>query len=306
MVALALDGPWPSELGAEVRADLRASLRERSLVLMDADERPAVVLATIHIEAPDLDRPVARIEIDDRVNEKRVEREIALGSEPPDTWSVIIAAAADELLRAAWLELTMPDAPPPAIEPPPEVERAARDSVGPAGPYDGRFGIVIGAALEGYTGGSFFVGGDLGASLYVIDVLAIDLDLVVRGLLPGISPLGTLDAIAGGGSLGARVSLLGRSGPARLDLLAQLRGMVVDFRPSAADGVIAAPGQNGVLVLRGGFRAALAMEGTVHVGLTVFVGAPLLGAIAIDSNGQVLGAIDGLELGARLEVSLWP
>jgi hypothetical protein len=306
VVVLSLDGVWPSELGAEVRADLRASLRERGLSLVDADERPDVVLATIHIDAPDLDRPVARIEIDDRVNQKRVEREIALGREPPDTWSVILAAAADELLRAAWIELTMPDAPPPAMVPPPEVERAARASVGPSGPHDGPFGVAIAGSVEGYTGGSVFVGADASATLYVGELLGIDLGVVIRGLVPTASDLGSLDAIAAGGELGARVALLGRSGLARLDLCAQLRGMVVDFRPGPRGGALANPGQDGVLVLRGGVRLALAMEGAVHVGLSVLVGAPLVGAIAVDSNGTRLAGIDGLELGTRLEVSLWP
>ena len=141
-----------------MRADLRASLRERGLSLVDTDERPEDVLATILIEAPSLDRPVARIEIDDRVSEKQVEREISLGRDPPDTWSVVLAASADELLRASWIELTMADAPPPAITPPPEVERAARESIAPEGQRDGSVGITAAAAVEGYLGGAVLAG----------------------------------------------------------------------------------------------------------------------------------------------------
>lgn len=306
VVALVLEGAWPSELGAEVRADLRASLRERGVSVIDADEGPTGVLATIRIAAPDLDHPVARIEIDDRVNQKQVEREIRLGAEPPDTWSVVIAAAADELLRAAWIELTMPDAPPPAMTPPPEMERAARASVAPDGPHDGTLGVSLSGAVEGYTGGAILSGANLDLVIFLIDGLALEVGFLVRGLIPANSALGTLNALALGGSVGARVPLLGRSGPVRLDVLAQLRGMMIDLRPVAAPGAIAAGAQDGVLVLRGGLRAALAMEGVVHVGLAFFVGAPLLGVVAVDSNGAQLAAIEGIELGGRIEVSLWP
>lgn len=306
VVALVLEGAWPSELGAEVRADLRASLREREISVIDADEGPTGVLATIRIAAPDLDHPVARIEIDDRVNQKRVEREIRLGAEPPDTWSVVIAAAADELLRAAWIELTMPDAPAPAMTPPPEMEHAARASVAPDGPHDGRFGVSLSGAIEGYTGGAILSGGDLDLVIFLFDELAVEVGFAVRGMIPTQSELGTLNALALGGSVGARVPLLGRSGLVRLDVVAQLRAMMIDLRPVAAPGGLASGAQDGLLVLRGGLRAAIAMEGVVHVGLSLFVGAPLLGVVALDSNGDRLAALEGVELGGRLEVSLWP
>jgi hypothetical protein len=306
IVALVLEGEWPSELGAEVRADLRASLRERGVSVIDADEGPTGVLATIRIEAPDLDHPMARIEIDDRVNQKQMEREIRLGAEPPDTWSVVIASAADELLRAAWIELTMPDAPPPAMTPPPEMMSAARASVAPDGPHDGTFGVSLSGAIEGYTGGAVLSGGDLDLVIFLIDGVALEVGFVVRGLIPPESALGSLNALALGGSIGARVPLLGRSGLVRLDVLAQLRGMFLDLRPVAAPGALAEGAQDGLLVLRGGLRAALAMEGVVHVGFAFFVGAPLLGVRAVDSNGAPLAAIEGVELGGRIEVSLWP
>lgn len=305
-VALVLEGPWASELGAEVRADLRASLRERGLSLIDADEHPDRVLATIRIVAPDLDRPVAHVEIDDRVNQKRVERDVGLGREPVDTWSVVIAAAADELLRAAWLELTMEDAPPPAFEPPPEVEAAARSSIAPTGPRDGAFGVTLGGALEGYTEGGVLAGGDLTGTFFVHELIGVELGLVVRGLVPGAGALGSLDALAIGGDVGARISLLGRGGLARLELLAALRALAVDLRPTPAPESIASASTVPLVVLRGGFRAALALDGPIHVGLVVFAGAPLSGVRAVDANGDVLGGLSGVELGARVEVSLWP
>lgn len=306
IVVLALDGAWPSELGAEVRADLRASLRERGLALVDEGETPGRAVATIRIEAPDLDHPVARIEIDDRVNQKRVEREVALGSEPVDTWSVVLAAAADELLRAAWVELTMPDAPPPAMTPPPEVERAARESVAPEGPVDGRLGVVIAAALEGYTGGAVLAGADLVFSVLAGGPVAIDAGVSVRGLVPATSRLGVLDGLAVGGEIGLRGALLGRAGLARLDLLAAVRAAWLDLRPSPVPGAIAERAEGALVAVRGGVRFALALPGTVHVGVTALIGVPIVGAVAVDAEGQRLAAIEGAELGLRIEVSLWP
>jgi hypothetical protein len=288
-----------------VRADLRASLRERGLALVDADESPEGVLATIRIDAPSLDRPVARIEIDDRVSEKQVEREITLGRDPPDTWSVVLAASADELLRASWIELTMPDAPPPAITPPPEVERAARSSIAPDGPRDGDVGILIAAAVDGYLGGAVLVGGDLGLSLYVSDAFAIDLGLVGRGMAPVSSALGGLTATAFGGDVGARVSLVPRVGMLRLELVASVRALIVDWRPTASADAIASPAESFVFVARGGLRFALAVPGPLHVALTLTGGAPIVAAVAADSHGNLAG-IEGLELGARLELSWWP
>jgi hypothetical protein len=305
IVALRLEGDWPSELGAEVRADLRASLRERGLALVDTDERPEGVLATILIEAPSLDRPVARIEIDDRVSEKQVEREISLGRDPPDTWSVVLAASADELLRASWVELTMIDAPPPAITPPPEVERAARESIAPEGQPDGPVGVTIAAAVEGYLGGAVLAGGDLGVTLYPSDVLGIDLALVGRGLVPATSSFGGLDATAFGGDLGARVSLLPRVGMLRLELLFGLRAMLVEWRPSAASDAIATAAEAFVLIARGGVRVGLALPGQLHVALAFTAGAPMMAAVAADARGNIAG-IEGLELGGRLELSWWP
>lgn len=306
VVVLSMEGEWPTELGAEVRADLRTSLRERGLDLIDADEIPSSAVATIRLVAPDLDRPVARIEIDDRVSRKRVERDVPLTRDPVDTWSVVIAAAADELLRAAWLELTMVDAPPPAIEPPPELERAARSSLAPDGPADGSFGVTLSGAVEGYTGGAIVGGADLEGTLFVGDVVGIELGVSVRGLVPPQSALGSVEALLGGGQLGVRVALLPRVGMVRLDVGAQLRGSVIDWRPIAGAGAVAMPGQDALLVLRGGVRAALALPGTLHVGLSVWLGAPLVGAAAVDGNGARLVAFDGAEIGGRLEVSLWP
>lgn len=272
---------------------------------MDADERPEDVLATILIEAPSLDHPVARIEIDDRVSEKQVEREIALGRDPPDTWSVVLAASADELLRASWIELTMTDAPPPAIEPPPEVERAARESIAPDGPRDGAVGIAAAAAIDGYLGGAVLAGGDLVLTLYVGDAFGIDLGLVGRAMIPVQSALGGLTATAFGGDVGGRASLLPRAGLLRLELVFGVRAMLVDWRPSAAVDAVATPAESFVFVARGGVRIGLAVPGPLHVALTFTGGAPIVAAVAADSRGNLAG-IEGLELGGRLELSWWP
>lgn len=119
--------------------NLTAELRARGFRLCRGESVPDAQIASLRIELGGDRDAVARIELSDRVTQKRVERTLDLGPLPENSRPLAIAASTDELLRASWAELTLVDAPPPAREPPPVVTRAVSSTVKP---------LPLGRALE--------------------------------------------------------------------------------------------------------------------------------------------------------------
>jgi hypothetical protein len=105
-----------------MRAELRADGVEH--ITTSADDGNAI--ASIRLDS-DLCDPALReavVIIEDRLTSKRVSRRVALGDLPPLARPRTLALATAELLRASWLELATPDAPPPTV-PVPAVVRDA-------------------------------------------------------------------------------------------------------------------------------------------------------------------------------------
>src|SRR5690606_32514537 len=111
-VVVQLDGAWPPPLASELKADLDASLSERGVTVLP--EGSSSARATVRILPPTVGTFDVHVVIVDSARVVLAERHLWLTRERPDTWSVAIAAAADELLAVTW---NLPERGTPPTEP---------------------------------------------------------------------------------------------------------------------------------------------------------------------------------------------
>ena len=118
-------------LAAALDSHLAAALAARGFSLCRGGVAPSVRVASlsIRISPADSGQIAAEIALMDAVTQKRVARRLELSAIPADSRALAVASSADELLRASWAELTLVDAPPPAIVPPPAITHALESSV---------------------------------------------------------------------------------------------------------------------------------------------------------------------------------
>lgn len=108
-------------------AHLRAELAGRQIdVCEGATAGGHLARVRLQVRRDEAGAVVARIALEDRLLRKEVSREIDLTPLPDDVRPTTVATAADELLRAAWTELTLGDAPAPSAPPPAAVVEAVR------------------------------------------------------------------------------------------------------------------------------------------------------------------------------------
>lgn len=310
-VTLRLEGEWPSELREDVVLGFTAEARGRGIdVTLDTargeapPELEEPTLATITITAPSIAAPASTITVRDRLTRKLVERVVPLGGEPLDVWSVLLASAADELLRASWVELSMPDAPPPSVEPPEVVREVVARSVDPPLPSDGAWGIDVEAELVAGEGG-LFVGGRAGLAEASLDPLVLSLSFAALGLVPQVSERARFEGAWLAGDLEARVALVPRRGEARLALVALARVGALLVSASAADGLVGGSDVIPTVLVLGGLRGGLGLSRGTQLTLGLLVGAPALGAVASDGARDV-ASISGPTVLLDVGVELWP
>ncbi len=303
-VVLAFEGEWEPGLRGEVWADLVSMLRERHVRLLTETDAPASRVATVRVAAPDAASAV-RVVIEDHLTAKLVERSLALAHEEPDTWSTLIAAGSDELLRASWVELSMRSAPPPVREPPAEVTRIARESIAPAPTAPTRLvGVAVRAEIS--IGERLLAPGASAGVLFAFDPhVVLGVRAAAAGLVPHETARASVDGalVAGDLELAAplldpgqafRLALVGlaRLGWASLHAHARTEGLEV----ASADALFALAG--------GGVRLGVHLE-AVDLELGALVLAPLAAARASDGVEDVLaiaGPLALVEIGAQL----WP
>jgi hypothetical protein len=301
-VALALEDEWPEPLRVALRADLSASLRDEGFELVHAADGAAGVLALVRIAM--LEHGKVRVRIEDALTERVLE----LAAAPRDAWSVAIAAGADELLRASWVELMLDDAPPPVSPPPPAVERSLARHVAPERVRSlradaGRFRLAARAGLEFYRAGELYLGGDLLARLRLLGPLALELALGGRAAPEHESSGGSVRSWSAGGDLSLALGVLPASlQKLELDLVLGLRAAYVAYQASANQGSTATSADGALLVLRASARPALRL-GPLWLALQLGLGVPLLGVEAVDDGKPVVGAAE-LELHSALLVGV--
>lgn len=293
-VALQLDGAWPAQLAVEVRKDLGASLNERGVVVL-AEGDPGA-RATLRISPPSAEAPQVHVEVVNPAHDVAAVRELSLAQEHPDTWSVAIAATADELLAATW---SLPAAPVPAAVVPALV--TAEPAPPPPFAPDSRRGEVgIAVALERYLPNARLFGADLFGALVMSPSWQLELGAWFRDIAANESPSGEVY----GTVAGADVALSGQVTRGRwlgLDVLTGVHAGVVWFAGRADAGVASQSVTAALLSARLGGRASLFTTERTRVGLTATVGVPVVTATAKDSGVDVT-ELRGVELAARCEV----
>jgi hypothetical protein len=157
-VALTFEGQdWPRALRDNVTADLRAGLRLRGIDVCAADARAArKPVAQVALQSAS-ERVLVSIDVHDAITDKRVLRDVDLRAATPDARGLLLAQAADELLRASWIELSLEDAPTPAAPPPVEITRAIQPTQLRA---QGDAALGARAAVEHHSAGQTLVGAD--------------------------------------------------------------------------------------------------------------------------------------------------
>ena len=127
--------PPDQAIATALQNHLQAQLKARDidLCLNTTGSRKPIARVFLHVKRPATGAVTALIRIGDEVTDKRVERILDLTEMPADSRPLAVASAADELLRASWVELTLKDAPPPKIKPPAAVITAVESSLRPPG-----------------------------------------------------------------------------------------------------------------------------------------------------------------------------
>lgn len=230
-VELAFEGDgWSVALQADMTEDLRAGLRLRGIGLCADGQGTGNGVAPVAravLDSEGGERFQVAIEIQDALTEKRVSRNVELRRTAPDARALVLAQAVDELLRASWVELTIPNAPEPTRPPPAAVRKVLEERQGPGAPaspskrFD-MFGARV--ASELYLGGLELFGPDAQIAAWIDERLALSIALGVR-MSPVIrSAHGTIDASAWVVSGALRVPVWPRD--SRINLLGSVGGQL--------------------------------------------------------------------------------
>lgn len=287
-VALALHGEWDDPTRVGVRADLAANVRHEGFELVHMADGAAGILATVHVDAPAADRVTIRI-VDD-VTGKEVKREVALSGVPRDTWPVVIATSADELLRASWAELTLDHAPEaPAVVAATLERHLTPERVTERAP-PARWRLLARGGGEGYTGGDIHLGGDLVFQLRLGESrLSLELAAGGRRAPSRRSERGDVWSVSAGGEAGLAIELLRAHRTVHLDLALGLRTAWVGYRAEANEGSSATDGSGLLVSTKLSLRWGLSL-GPLLLMVDLGIGAPIAGVEARDDSSAITGA----------------
>jgi hypothetical protein len=224
-VVLRFDGAgWPISLAQETRADLDAGLRVRGIQLCGiATALSAQPVATILLHWNPLDAPLVSVEVQDAVTNKRVLRDVPLAPIAQDARALALAQAADELLRASWVEVRLEDAPEPVRPIPQAIAKTVElpqieSSLTRTKMLGARF------ASELYGGGLKLFGADAYVAFWLAPRLGFSVALGVRTAGRVAAEHGSIYASALTGSVGVMFPVFPRE--SRFNLLVNTVGHV--------------------------------------------------------------------------------
>jgi hypothetical protein len=319
-VLVELRGTWPEPLAREVHADLDASLRERGVAVLDAKQPGTGARATLRIYPPTNEDLDVRVAIIDSAQLVLAERHLKLMQEHPDTWSVAIAATADELLAATWsLPERAAQGPAPADAPsegaPLKTGQATLPQTAPQRESAKGSGVLVketgradtpkmelGVAASGehYTWGGTTYGGDVFSDVPAATSSSFSFAGVVRRIASEVSRDGQVTGTLAGANVLFVQQLIGNRWTA-FDVVSGVHTGFVWFSAEPNDEARALATTAALLSLRLGARWSVFTSQRTRIGLLVTSGVPLVRAVAEDSTGGVV-RLGGLEFGARLEV----
>lgn len=105
-VTVTFEGEFSDEVKTGVLSDLSASLAPQQMsACREAAQKQPKAVAALHLSRRS--GGTVRIEVDDTLTSKRVSRDVALRATSEGSAALILAVAADELLRATWAELSL-------------------------------------------------------------------------------------------------------------------------------------------------------------------------------------------------------
>ena len=296
-----LGAGWPAELARDTRDDLRAGLRVRGIGLCSAEDTVTTPLvATVLLHWNPFDAPLVSVEVQDELTNKRVLRDLRLATIAPDARALALAQAADELLRASWIELRLQDAPEPARPAPQVVKETVQLPVIQSTPQSQP--KVLGArfAAEIYGGGLSLVGADAYIAFWLAEHLGLSVSIGARASARIQAPHGSIDASALTASAGLMVALWPRdarfnvllNGVVHVGELALTgRGNMVNVRSQSQMAFIASARLDVMSVLR--------LTDGLQIELGLGPGGSLRAASAYDSATSVIST-RGLELHGTL------
>jgi hypothetical protein len=281
------DAQWPppfdGDFRARVVAQLAAGLAARHLQLCATSGAAGAASAVaISVIGPD----TLSVTVRDSVTGKSLQREIGPAAVPADARPLTVALVVDELLRASWIELALPDAPAAARPVSPEIAALTRVPTAPT-PRAGELGAAL--AAERFGGGTRQAGVDLVVRAAPARPLWLHAAVALRKAADVHAADGVVRATVVGADVGADVALppadrrwqlaLGASG--RL-LRASLSG---DPRPDARGGDATAT----ALYLCAGVRGALRLTRSFGLSAGAIFGVPVRGVDVLDGTTRVAG-----------------
>lgn len=293
MVLVAFAGsPWSPELREGVLEHLRAGLGPSGFRVCDVEAaRDVARVATVELRQNSGERVTATIEVRDGVTAKRVARDIDLSSLPDDARALGVGVAADELLRASWIELSLTGAPKPAKPPPAAVRKAVETSLQVERPS--RSEATVRGALEGHTSGLLLFGGDLAFRQSLGDVVGVGVALGVRQSPSESSSHGSVSATLFGAAASLFVDVL-RLERLRIALEASAWAAEVRLRGHPATGAVGTEASSLALVARAGVELTYRATGPLLFSLRGGGGAPLRAVAARDFGATGTG-VSGFE-----------
>jgi hypothetical protein len=282
------DEPMPAPFDAGFRAllvaQLEAGLEARHIELCLGGSMPAVAGAASAIALSTGEGESVTVAVRDAITGKLLERAVALAAVPRDARPLTVALAIDELLRASWVELGLPDAPAPARPVPPEIGALVPT---PAR----RRQVELGAALaaERFGGGTTMEGVELVARRTPSGLLIPHLALGLRRGRPVHAADGDVRVAAFDADVGVEVALppRGRRWELQLGVSARLLRAILSGQPRADARGAAATAS--ALYLVAGLRGAVRLTRAFGLSLAGGFGLPLASVDIFDGDTRIEG-----------------
>ena len=283
---------------------LRVELEARAIDVCEppVEARRAIASMTLDVDRNQKGPVRARIRVVDAITDKIVERTLSLDGLSARARPLAVAAAADELLRASWIELDVADAPPPKMTPPAAVRNAVRASLRPASKrrtFPPHFELGVLARTGSFFSRRESVGGAASGTYWLSRRIGLRLELSAEYGLPRASGRGKVRTHDATGSLSGVVALLDRAGTYGVDVFA---GPGLGFVWHHASPIAGASGSDAydvaVPVRLGG--EAWIRTGRVRWFLQVSGVGVLRSSVASDENRKVVSGLEGVGAFAAL------
>ena len=282
---------------------LRAELASRGIDLCssgDPERQPP--LAAIEVSSGP-DAVTLGVEVRDAVTAKHVSRDVALGDVPADSRPLMIAVAADELLRASWAELALRTAAPPARPVPIEVTRSVTDALEPpASPSSPRVLLGVDATLQHFGSGTTLYGADLRFAAWLTPRLTAGLRL---GLRSGAAVAATDGDVQPSAWIAGAAAVVTITPPAYrwgIDAIGRFDVEHVSFVPTPRNAATGWSRSDYALLACLGPQAWLRVASTLRIGAELAAILPLRPVDATDASIRVAG-LSGA--GWSADIGLW-